>query len=633
MDTENVVVETDVIETTDEAKIAKAGLANVSLGLAKGTGKLVGESFKIASRFSKTVKQCGEKIAGVDPHTDTAEDPYAQLAEPTGEDVDDQPQVDFKPSAALDPGAEEATSSRRAMRMLVTKLESDLQAAKAELEEMRSQAEGTNTPLNSQLTALQEEKESLLTDLAQARSKADEMTADKDTLTEEITALQSELDATKDKLQQAQNELATQVRTLQNEKESLIAELEQTKSQAEELTVCENTAGEQVNSLESELAATKMELQKVYDQANHTQDELKLQLDALQTKNESLTSDLEEAQDKLCKIKLLEQQFTETAQSETDNVTPDAEQAETTAEPVVDEITSPIIEDISKNSVEEAEEEIIEKEFESSAAAIIENEPAETEQQLEALAADEVVETEIALAEVTVEDANTAVFDGATEKIIFIKALSDLASRDEMARIDAAKAIGSIRHELSVRTLVTQLKTEVVPQVRSECINALAALNMIEGLPTIENALTDKVALVRLAAVRGVYRLAGAESGPALIKMLSDEDESIRRRAVVCIGWLGKKEFAAELVQLLDDGSLSVRQAAIEAMANLRSKAVVSALIEHLSDPEKTIRKAIITALKTITGKKMSGPFPKDEKATQQLIARWRQWWSEEYPE
>ena len=137
MGTENVV-EVDVVETTDEAKSAGAGLANVSLSLARGTGKLVGDSYRMASRFSKTVKQCGEKIAGVQHRADAAEDPYAQLAEPTGEDADGQSQVDFKPSIALDPGAEEATSSKRAMRMLVAALESDLKAARSELEEIRS---------------------------------------------------------------------------------------------------------------------------------------------------------------------------------------------------------------------------------------------------------------------------------------------------------------------------------------------------------------------------------------------------------------------------------------------------------------------------------------------------------------
>ncbi len=520
MNTENVV------ETVDDAKSIKAGLANVSFGLARGTGKLIGDSYRMASRFSKTVKQYGKKIAGVQPHADAAEDPYAQLAEPTGEDADGRSQVDFKPSIALDPGAEEATSSKRAMRMLVTTLESDLKAVRGELEEMRSQAKGTNTPLTSQLTALQEERESLLADLAHARIQADEMTAGKDALSEEVTALQSEL------------------------------------------------------------VATKTGLQKVHNLADQIQDELKLQLDVLQTKNESLMADLEGAQDKLYKIKSFEQQFTEIDQSETDNITP-----------------------------------------------VAEDEPEEIEEPPpQASVTEEVVETETAPAQVTAEEVNAAVFDSATEKVIFIKALSDLASQDELTHIDAVKAIGGIRHELSVRALVAHIRIEPAAQVRHECIKALAVLNVTEGLPAVKRALKDKAGLVRLAAVWSLYRLAGAESGPALTRMFADEDDGVRRRATACIGWLGKEEFATSLIPLLDDSSVSVRQAAIEAMGNLHNPAVVSALFEHLNNPEKTIREAIIAALKTITGRKMSETMPKDDKSAQQLIARWRQWWGEQYP-
>jgi HEAT repeat protein len=254
------------------------------------------------------------------------------------------------------------------------------------------------------------------------------------------------------------------------------------------------------------------------------------------------------------------------------------------------------------------------------------------------LAAEETVKTEAPPAEVTAEELKDAVFDHVTEKIIFTKALSDMTSQDQTARIDAARAIGGIRHELSVRALIARIAIEPIPQVKGEYIKALATLNMKEGLPVIEHALTDQIPSVRLAAVRALYRVAGAESGPMLIRMFYDEDESIRRRAVVCIGWLGKKEFATALVPLLDDSSILVRQATIEAMVNLCSKMVVSALIDHLGDPEKAIRKAIVAALKSITGKKMSpdavqSGFPEDEKSIQQLIARWRQWWNTQYPD
>ena len=70
--------------------------------------------------------------------------------------------------------------------------------------------------------------------------------------------------------------------------------------------------------------------------------------------------------------------------------------------------------------------------------------------------------------------------------------------------------------------------------------------------------------------------------------------------------------------------------AAVKAMCNLCSREVISALIEHLSDPEEIICKAIITALEAITGKEMSGSFPKDEKSLQILIIRWCEWWKDE---
>ena len=228
------------------------------------------------------------------------------------------------------------------------------------------------------------------------------------------------------------------------------------------------------------------------------------------------------------------------------------------------------------------------------------------------------------------EEVLTAAFSNATKRIIFTRALSDFASRDAAARADAARAMASISHELSVRALVTQMAREPSPQVRQECIKALTTLGKEEGLPVIEYALSDESASVRLAAVQGLYHLVGAESAPVLIRMISDENERVRRRAASCVGWVGQEELAVELLPLLTDSSVSVRRAAAEAMGNLRSWQVLSALIERLNDPEKSVRKAVLGAIETITGKKMKEPFPLNEKLLQRLIARWRQWWKEE---
>jgi HEAT repeat protein len=221
-------------------------------------------------------------------------------------------------------------------------------------------------------------------------------------------------------------------------------------------------------------------------------------------------------------------------------------------------------------------------------------------------------------------------FTSEAERIIFTKALSDIVSRDVATRVDAAKTMAGIRHPLSVRTLACQMTREPSPQVRQECIRALAKLGMKKGLPVIAHALTDFAASVRLAAVWGLYCLAKEDSSAVLLSMFSDEAEDVRRRAATCIGWLGQGELAVKLLPLLDDSSPSVRRAAVEAMGNLRSRQVVWSLIEHLNDPDKAIGKAILNALQAITGMKMNQSFPRDEKSLQGVTARWREWWNEE---
>ncbi|UCG58411.1 MAG: hypothetical protein JSU70_02680 [Phycisphaerales bacterium] len=83
-------------------------------------------------------------------------------------------------------------------------------------------------------------------------------------------------------------------------------------------------------------------------------------------------------------------------------------------------------------------------------------------------------------------------------------------------------------------------------------------------------------------------------------------------------------------MSLLDDNSVSIRRAAIETMGNLRGRQVVSSRIEKLNDPVELIRNVVFSALDTITGKKMSKSFPKDERGSERLIARWQGWRKEE---
>ncbi len=224
-----------------------------------------------------------------------------------------------------------------------------------------------------------------------------------------------------------------------------------------------------------------------------------------------------------------------------------------------------------------------------------------------------ITETETAgFVDLTPEEVDAATFPYAADSVIFTRALSDIASNDPPTRAYAARAMGTIRHELSVRGLAAQIAREQSAQVRQICVKSLATLQMAEGLSAVERALSDSAASVRLAAVWALYRLAGTESVLALIQMFSDEDNEVRRRAVTCIGWLGQKETVAD------------------AMSNPRARQMVFALIKCLDDPEASVNLAAIDALEVITGKKIAKPGPATEQPHQYLIQQWQKWWKKQ---
>ena len=232
--------------------------------------------------------------------------------------------------------------------------------------------------------------------------------------------------------------------------------------------------------------------------------------------------------------------------------------------------------------------------------------------------------------EVTRAEVSAAAFADARDSLILSRAVEEMAHQDEAVRTRAVRALGGIRHELSVRALSARLARDPSAEVRRGCVKALTAHGM-EGLPAVERALSDRSARVRLAAVQGVYRLKGIESASSLIRMLSDEHEDVRRRAAACVGWLGEERLAAELLPLLDDESAFVRRIALGSLGNLKSSRAVGEIIELLDDPEESIQEKALDVLQIITGKQMAETLPENEMERELLLWRWRAWYDEDF--
>ncbi len=376
-----------------------------------------------------------------------------------------------------------------------------------------------------------------------------------------LTAAQQELNKARSETEDAQLQLDSQLKALQMEKEDLISARTAAQQEADETKVREDTAKIRVAELESDLAKTRIELEKARKSPEETE-----------LPPSSVVSGVG-AEEK--------------AQSPDDGE-----------------------EEVAPSPKKRKNEKVIQRKFRHGRA-----------------------KAEVpAPIGVKLEKVRVGNFSNAAQKIIFARALSDFGSKDPAVRLDATMAMAGIRHELSVKALISRMKKEPYARVRQGCIKALTTLEMTEGIPAVEGALTDEAASVRLAAVWGLYHLAGAESAHALLRMLSDENEQVRSRVATCVGWLGQAELAVKLQPLLTDSSVSVRRSAIQAMCKLRSREVVSALIKNLHDPDLAVRKSTNLALETITGKKMSKQFPTAEKALQRLVARWREWWKEQHP-
>lgn len=370
-----------------------------------------------------------------------------------------------------------------------------------------------------------------------------------------------------------------------------------------------------IASLESNLAATQREPKKNQSNTKKTESKFTSQLGQLKAEKESLVSELQQAKSQaneastreseaLARVAVLESDLVETKRQ--------LEKSHKEEEDSRSQQPSEL------SDVRPEEETALYDQAEEKAEAVSIKEKPKTTKEPTAIPSDEEL------------NLKAAVFPNAADKIILTRALSDFASQDATVRADAAKTLACVRHELSVKALITQMAWESSAQVRQECIKALGTLEMKEALPTVERALADEAGSVRLAAVWGLYNLSGTKSAPALIRMLTDKNEEVRRRAATCIGWLGQEELAVKLLPLLDDNSVSVRRAAVEAMGNLRSRQVVSSLIEQLNDSSASIRKVVLIALEKITGKKMSKSLPKNEDGFEQLIARWQEWWKDE---
>jgi len=260
----------------------------------------------------------------------------------------------------------------------------------------------------------------------------------------------------------------------------------------------------QAAAMESELVALRQELVKAQDKAKTKRSEPESQVKKVQVEKESQISDMQKARCQTDESKVAEDVVKAQVTAMESEHTPDcstskkveAEQADTIAQLSLDDSTVQI--EMQAEPPRRHEKQIPPISAEQEAATSVQAGMGVEQEQPQPLTAEALMS---GFADIWQQELKAAAFPNATDKIVFAKALSDMANQDATLRMDAVKALAGIRHELSAEVLADQVQHEQSAQVRQECIKALAALEMKEGLTAVENALSDQAAAVRLTAV------------------------------------------------------------------------------------------------------------------------------------
>ena len=202
-----------------------------------------------------------------------------------------------------------------------------------------------------------------------------------------------------------------------------------------------------------------------------------------------------------------------------------------------------------------------------------------------------------------VGERNSGIKDGATYGDDVPKLVSALAHENEIARLDAAYALGVVGAD-AVPPLIEKLGDKS-DDIRRHAAFALGVAGA-SAVPALIDALDDEDSQVRSSAAYALGDIgkSAQDAVPALTQGLHDESEWVRRHVAEALGAIGHptEETISTLTDLLHDEHYWVRDNATRALARMgpTAEAATPALIPVLNDENRYVRFHAALALKQI---------------------------------
>lgn len=172
--------------------------------------------------------------------------------------------------------------------------------------------------------------------------------------------------------------------------------------------------------------------------------------------------------------------------------------------------------------------------------------------------------------------------------------------------VSAVRALGAIGDSRSTGALV-RLASEpgVDPHIKLEVVNALGAMRAAEGLPIVQDLLTDSWPAMRAAALRAAAAIDQESFVLVLSSMDPDRQWSVRAALAEVLGTMPPEVGVERLRGMLKDEDQRVVPAVLAALARLKAPDITTVALAELKASDFGVRAAaapIIGALKPAGG-------------------------------
>lgn len=167
---------------------------------------------------------------------------------------------------------------------------------------------------------------------------------------------------------------------------------------------------------------------------------------------------------------------------------------------------------------------------------------------------------------------------------------------ETVVRVNAAKALGMLRDEKSVRAL-SDAADDPNQQVRQAVVLALGDLKSPDGLPALIRALEDEDWFVRAEAVTAIGKIGNVHTVPMLFPLLQDEDSYVRDNTRKALIELATPANESAYLDALHAPDAATRRMGAIALAHIGNPAGLEILIKELESPQMTDSIRIVEAM------------------------------------